>query len=591
MNPIPDSERAAWQRTLSKLHPRYDPEAQMLKRPFSSPGYHTTLTGGDVHPTRDSLEYAVALFDSGEPERLAAAEAILSAVIALQDDDPASPTYGVWPWFAEEPLAQMSPPDHNWADFCGVLLLQVWLRHRDRVRAEPATQLRTAIERAATAVRRRDVVPSYTNIALMSTYVALVAGAELARADWLEYGRARLKRFMEHAARHGAFTEYNSPTYTVVALKELAQLRRDVADPEAAADIASLYARAWRHLARRFHAPTGQWSGPHSRAYHTLLDPGTRAFLQAATGGRAKLIEPEQLELPLDWIQLPVRCPDDLAAYLAETPEPRTEVETFWRPAEGEARRSIVGTTHLTPAFSLGSVNHGDGWNQRRSLIAYAGRRGHAHALRLRALHDGYDFCAAQFLIAQSGGQSLVGVGVAPDGGDRHPSLDRIQSGVIRTTEWGLRFELEAETELRLERWPEAWRGEPLHFTMAGVPVQLQVLWAGFGTDPVRYACGLEGKRAWLDLYWYAGEARPLDLTAINPIGALFALRIGAVPAGSSAAAGSTTADGDAPPALTMAGEFARATWRTSVGELKLNLPLRPLSLRDWATHPPAEAD
>jgi hypothetical protein len=63
---------------------RYNPEAWLLRRPFSSPGYHTTLTGGMVHPTRDSARYAVALLETGDPERLERACGVLRRLLALQ---------------------------------------------------------------------------------------------------------------------------------------------------------------------------------------------------------------------------------------------------------------------------------------------------------------------------------------------------------------------------------------------------------------------------------------------------------------------------------------------------------------------------
>lgn len=106
-------QKKAFLKALSREDERYDPAERMIRRPFSSPGYHTTLKGGYVHPTRDSLNYAVALLDSGQLERLERAEQILRRVIALQDQAPDSRTYGIWSWFLEEPLDKMSPPDWN----------------------------------------------------------------------------------------------------------------------------------------------------------------------------------------------------------------------------------------------------------------------------------------------------------------------------------------------------------------------------------------------------------------------------------------------------------------------------------------------
>ena len=52
-----EQQKNAFLRTIAKHDDRYDPAEAMIRRPFSSPGYHTTLTRGFVHPTRDSLNY------------------------------------------------------------------------------------------------------------------------------------------------------------------------------------------------------------------------------------------------------------------------------------------------------------------------------------------------------------------------------------------------------------------------------------------------------------------------------------------------------------------------------------------------------
>ena len=164
---------------LAPMDDRYDPAERMIRAPFHSPGYHTTLKGGYTHPTRDSLGYAVALLDSGEDWRLERACDILDRVIALQDQDPESRTYGIWSWFMEEPLNQMSPPDWNWADFNGTHLLQVVIaadspNHRDRLPADLAERVDEALYHAARSIQRRDVSVGYTNIAFMGTYVTYV---------------------------------------------------------------------------------------------------------------------------------------------------------------------------------------------------------------------------------------------------------------------------------------------------------------------------------------------------------------------------------------------------------------------------------
>ena len=132
--------RQAFLRALDKQDQNYDASAQMLRTPYSSPGYHTTLKDGFVHGTRNSLDYAVASARLRRRRAAPARRAILRRVIALQDQDPNSRTYGIWSWFLEEPLDKMSPPDWNWADFCGTQLLQVAHRSPGPPAARPAAE-------------------------------------------------------------------------------------------------------------------------------------------------------------------------------------------------------------------------------------------------------------------------------------------------------------------------------------------------------------------------------------------------------------------------------------------------------------------
>ncbi len=541
-------------RALEPLHARYNPAERMLREPFSSPGYHTTLTGGMVHPTRSSLNYAVALLDSGREEWRERAEAILRRVIALQDQNPDSRTYGIWPWFLEEPLSRMSPPDWNWADFCGVALLQVALDHRDRLAPEVAALVDEAICHAARSIQRRNVGPAYTNIAIMGSYVTLVAGELYGWEDLLAYGRARWRRFHEFTLSNGGFSEYNSPTYTVVALKELSRILRHVRDAESRRLAEDIYRLAWADVAESFHPPTRQWAGPHSRSYRTLLGADTLAFLDRAIGRRAEDTPPA-----LDEIRLPTPCPAEFHARFLSLTEPREVRRTFQR---GEP--PVVGTTWLTPEFAVGSVNLGDFWNQRRALVAYWGTAEAPAYLHVRILRNGYDFSAAQFVSAQARGDVLGAVVFATDGGNTHVSLDRLKDGVFTARELRLRFEFGgAARALELPVRPfasgrETVRSGPLH-------LQLAVPHARFGGETVRWESGGDDRAAWIEGVLYSGPEREFRLGETVPAVVALALRFSPGP--------------EAPPEVRVTADDDRLRLRWN--PLRVEVPTRPVSLAE----------
>ena len=536
---------------IAKHHEQYNPREKMIKRPLSSPGYHTTLKGGDVHPTRDSLRYAVACLDSGDERLRLRACDIIRRVISLQDQDTASKTYGIWSWFLEEPLEKMSPPDWNWADFCGHSLIQIILDHRDRIPADLAKEIDASIQHATRSIMKRNVGPSYTNIAILGTYVTMVAGELYYLPDVTEYAVARLQRFHEYTRETGGFTEFNSPTYTIVSLETLAQLRQDVTDASVRKLVDELYRLELEEIAHHFHPPTRQWSGPHSRTYRTLLGSGVLHIIERGTAGRVDFGTVGEL-MAIDEYRVGHECPRDLEPFFTKLDAPRMVVSTF-----KNGTPPVVGSTYLHPKFSLGTINRGDLWNQRRSLLAYFGSAEKPGYLHLRFLHDGYDFAAAQFFSAQKVGVALAGINFATDGGDTHVSLDRIKNATFRAKDLRLRFEFGGAAAGQ-ELHAPAELAQPADLTFGDVKVRLAVPYAQWAGRTGRWEAGRDEKTAWLDVVLYAGEETTFKLTDLTAAIAL--------------AVEFTTAE------LAIAPKAAVENGRLigSVGELKLDVPFRP---------------
>lgn len=514
------ADRAALEQALASWDNQYDPAEQMVRRPFSSPGYHTALKGGYVHPTRDSLNYALGLLDTGRPDRLDRATAIIRRIVGLQDTNPASPTYGIWSWFLEEPLPAMRPPDFNWADFNGVTLLQIARDHRPRLPPELAASVDAAILHACRAIKKRNVGPSYTNIAIMGTYVTLFAGELYQLAEFKDYGLARLKRFYDYTQENGTFEEYNSPTYTVIALLELSRLKAHVGDANAQSMLDWLVRRAWEEIALHFHAPTRQWGAPHSRAYSSLMSTSALALIQRGTGGRVDfgVDAPDREEL-----RLPVACPADLERHFTALPAPRTITQTFIK------RTGVVGTTYLHPQFALGSINRGDLWNQRRALMLHFGSAATPGYLQLRFLKNGYDFSSAILTSSQREGLVVGAVNVITNGGDTHISLDKVKDGKIRARDLRLRFEVGGPAAAAVQITPVLTAAKMSGATVAlpdrAVTISLAATrFAGVEGHP---AIGEDGKIKWLDVIFHEGDDREFDLAAIDEAIVAFVLSFG----------------------------------------------------------------
>jgi hypothetical protein len=518
-----DFDRDQFVKALEGQHRFYDPKERMVYRPYSSAGYHyhTAYKGNIVHPTRESLSYAVACLDSGEPELLQRGIDILERVIALQDTDRNSRTFGIWSWYLEEPLDEMDAPDFNWADFCGVQLLQVSLRHMDRIPQDLAQRVRQAILNACYSIRRRNVGPGYTNIALMGTYVTLVAGQLFDEKDLFDYGRKRLDNFHRYTFYHGSFTEFNSPTYTMVSLRELGRMLRDVEDEGCRRKIAELYRLIWKHIGRHFHEPTRQWAGPHSRAYRNLEGRDFWYFIQRATDHQVQFLPKDEIPFDIGYALLPLKCPRESIHYFKPLREPRQEIEVFFKgrealPDTGEGGDlPLVGTTYLHPKFALGTMNRGDFWNQRRPLILHCGSWDKPTYARLRCLHDGYDYTSGMFFCVQWKGRALIGVNFATNYGDKHPSLDKVKDETIQAED--LRLRLELGGDLSSLQLPEDWKSdEPIVVRIGDLTIRMKVGFAKFDDFRIGYEVGRGENEAWVDVVIYHGRRRPINFGELD---------------------------------------------------------------------------
>ncbi|WP_116951654.1 hypothetical protein [Jiangella endophytica] len=416
----------------------YDPAEHLLRLPPHGDRTHTAITEGWVHPFTQSTAYALAVLESGAD---GPAAEILRRIARAQDADPASPTYGIWSYVAEEPLPLMRRPDPNWADFIGQELLQVAFRHGDALPAGVLDDVHLAIRRAATAVRRRDVDMAYTNIAAKGTFVTLAAGELLADDELLSYGRDRIERLAAEFDRRGIH-EYNSPTYWLVTCAAVTAIQRYVADARARDLAGVLHDRLWTHLVTRWHAVTGQFGGPMSRAYAGDLADNLplHAYVAQATGYRAPFdalpgIETRQLYHRIGLASFAVLRPEPPPAVLAALTGPGPVGER--RELFETGTPDVIGTTWLGPRATLGSVSQADSWVQRRNLLClWRGRGGPlwrdpVSYARLRVTKDDHDLVAGVFSSVQSGRHVLWHVGLAGPGGDRHVVGDEL-SGPTR---------------------------------------------------------------------------------------------------------------------------------------------------------------
>ena len=495
---------------LQSCDEKYSGDLQLLGGPFYGPGYHSRMPDGTyAHDILNSLNYALALLASGEAGHVARAADILRKALTLQNVDPTSETYGLWPWLFEEPLERMAAPDPNWADFCGARLAHVLSGHAAKLPPDVVEGVRVALGHAAYAIFRRNAGPAHTNIAIAGAGVTAAAGELMRRPRLLDYGRRRMHNLVEHTKHHGGFNEYNSPTYTMVALHECERILGLVHDPQVRADAEWLRQKAWETIAEHFHPGTGQWAGPHSRAYSLRLAAATAEYLAEQTG--VDLCPAAGRYVPPQYPAL--ECPKQFVGRFRTLPQAEVEARHSFIRRDTEAN-STLGTTWMVEQACLGSVSQDNLWAQRHVLLGYWWTpEDPAVALRLRFLKDGKDFASALVRTAQAGPRALSVLGLASDLGDYHHTLDRPADGLFEAQDFRVRYELTGKGveavalgKGRFVLVAGGWRAV-IH-TMPG----------RFGPYEVKWTHGKEGDTAFVDGVCYSEARLPLDLERLGKV-------------------------------------------------------------------------
>jgi hypothetical protein len=549
-----EKDKADFMYALEKQNECYDPDVKMRKIPFSSPGYHTCLTGGYVHPTRDALMYAVALFDSGIPGYIERGREVALKTASLQDKDEASKTYGIWSWFYDEPLDKMSPPDWNWANFCGKEILQILKDHREHLSADEYEYLKTTVYHACKSIIRRNMGPHYTNIAIMGAYVTHVAGELLGFDDILAYAKERLAGFLAYSQKNNNFNEYNSPTYTLLAAEDLGWMYRDVEDAESKKQIYECMRICWRTILQHQHYPSRQWAAPHRRNYTELLKPETQVKLQRALKGKIDYIsEPEMREhLEVNTFRIDLACPDEFIKDYLRPGEERIIFERFAGEKQdkilkdkaastGNSDSAEICFTYMNSRYALGSCHMDTTWNQKRNQVLYFGTKESPFCFRPALLHDFYDYSSGVLISAQHKGLSVGALGFSLNSGDTHPNLDMVKDATIRVSDIRLRFSLYGDTSklgphsiidppgfigagafrdahfsTSVEGAGAGGPGPGFVFTVEGLTVSLNIPFVVFGAFPFSYGITKERGALHFDLILFSGRTRTLDFRTLE---------------------------------------------------------------------------
>jgi hypothetical protein len=235
---------------------------------------------GDLHLVPQSAWYAFGLLlrDGENGDDRVRARSILETLLALQYDEPGTAWDGTFARFAESPR----PPregavvwqdfDPNWRQFLGTSFLWTLRCFPDALPPALVAGMERAVRRAIEGEPPDRVAPSYANVALMKAWLEVEAGARLGEPAWVASGEALARAVVERFDRHGAFDEYNSPTYYGIDLFALALWARSQGSAFLAREGPRVAAALWRDLARWYHAGLRNVCAPYTRTYGMDLE-------------------------------------------------------------------------------------------------------------------------------------------------------------------------------------------------------------------------------------------------------------------------------------------------------------------------------
>jgi len=505
---------------LKKNENSFDANVNMIVTRVNGYQYHTDATSGNYHQVRSSFQYALALLNAGDKSLYPRAFAVIAKTLSLQDTVATSPTCGVWPYYLEEPLqTKKSPPDYNMADFNAVTLIEICVNHQRTLPDGLYKQLQYAIFLAANSITKRNVSLGYTNIALMDTYVTYMAGYLLNNAALINYGTNKLNEFYKYTLDKKGFTEYNSPTYTITAMEELNRMQLYFVNEVDRKKVDSLYHLCWQILAQHYHIPSGQWTGPHSRSYSSIVSKLFYNLLAEASNGKIAK-EDSSLYSYITFRRYKHAMPKDVEQYFLKANYPRAEIDVF----EPDTPQ-IIGTSYLSSRYALSSINHASMWNQRRPLIAYWGSKQQPKYLQVRFLHDNYDFSSASISAVQSENKVLAAINFVTGLGDKHINIDKIKDGKFTASDLRLRFEfgnIQSATSFALP----ALYNKPFTIQADELAFRIHLFEAKLNNQTGYWEKGTDGKTSWVDFVLYKGDTVNFNLLEIQKCIAAFTLSI-----------------------------------------------------------------
>lgn len=494
----------------------FDEKELMIKVYTGTPAeiYHTKLADSDVHIISNSSAYAANLIINEKNYELG--EKIFEKVISLQDINPESETYGLWPWYMEESLEEMDCPDFNMADFNAKEMIATILEEGDNLNHDIKLKMLESIECACRCIIKRNMGVQYTNVCITDCFVTVAAGEICNIPEFVEYGKNKLKKYVYYTKGHGSISEYNSPTYSILAMNDLGDFFRYIKNEEVLKYADEANDIFWEMIAEHFDYNTLQLNGPHERAYSNFTGIEFLRTIGEATGidytKHSKFdiyfTEEQKKKYHKETRRKPV-CPQKYIPYFTgekETKYVRRMVTDGFNYPFFEF--SKAASLYKGKGYAVGTMNKSEMWNQRRPILGYIYNDKKDVCFRVRCLHDGFDFSSADFHCVQHKSDVLAAINFSSDRGDTHVDLDKIKDGIIYAEDLRIVFEFIGEQD-KLHYKTD---NNVFSIDINGTKIRVNPFICCFGEENVETKIESEGEKLTYSIILYSGERKRIDL-------------------------------------------------------------------------------
>lgn len=522
-NEVKKNFDAMVQKYFEKIDKKLDTECGLIGEDIKVKNViHTNVTG-HAHYINGNAVYAQLVYMSGAKHRYETAENIINKIIDVQDKNPESKTCGLWAYYFEEGLTQMSAPDYNMAEFITRPMIYIVLEKSECVSESTIKRMKESMNLAAHCCIRRNVGLDYTNVVAMSSFTITAIGEITDDSELIAAGKAELKAFAEYTRFNGGFSEYNSPCYFKVVGDSMSRILKYCRDSECRRYAEEINEYLWNTISKHYSAEFNELAPPYARAYtDTDIEYENTDFIYYATNGKYG----EYNCAMNDWELNVPKCPEKFY----DNFEKELWIEDTYYKKNNLRKRDtdvtiikdfdspdLTAYTYKTHEYLFGAFQKTDLWDQRRTSMLMWDKED-KKTFKLRCMKDGYSFSSGMAYTAMHKDEMLTVVGFSTDHGYKHYILDLFENGITEAE--SLKFTMKISGDYKKENFRRI--GNEIIYSDGKINFGIKIIDWVFDGAPGEIRFTDDG----FELICYEGEKKKIDLTKLGETYGVISMKV-----------------------------------------------------------------